>query len=65
LTSVTSWTIRDKFSRLQQMAAILNIETLAEIDECSGVNKLTPIEIRQILHLRNDFKSEEIKRVKL
>jgi len=65
LTSVTSWTIRDKFSRLQQMAAILNIETLAEIEECSGVNKLTPIEIRQILHLRNDFKSEEIKRVKL
>ena len=49
LTSVTSWTIRDKFSRLQQMAAILNIETLAEIDECSGVNKLTPIEVIKLL----------------
>merc|ERR1712198_834658 len=50
LTSLTSWSIRDKFSRLQQMAAVLN--------------KLTPVEVRQILHLRNDFKSEDIKRVK-
>jgi len=64
LTSLTSWSIRDKFSRLQQMAAVLNIETLSEIEEFSGVNKLTPVEVRQILHLRNDFKSEDIKRVK-
>ena len=65
LTSVTSWSIRDKFSRLQQMASILNIETLAEIEECTGVNKLTPVEVRAILRLRVDFKPEEIKRVKL
>ena len=65
LTSLTSWTIRDKFSRLQQMASILNIETLAEIEECTGVNKLTPVEVRSILRLRVDFKPEEIKRVKL
>lgn len=65
LASVTSWSIRDKFSRLQQMAAILNIETPREIEECSDLNKLTPLEIRQILHLRNDFKSEDIKRVKI
>ena len=65
LTSVTSWSIRDKFSRLQQMASILNIETLAEIEECTGVNKLTPVEVRSILRLRVDFKPEEIKRVKL
>ena len=65
LTSLTSWTIRDKFSRLQQMASILNIETLAEIEECTGVNKLTPVEVRSILRLRVYFKPEEIKRVKL
>merc|ERR1719341_3225939 len=65
LTSVTTWTIRDKFSRLQQMAAILNMETLLEMEEFSGTNKLTPVEVRQILHLRTDFKPEEIKRIKL
>jgi len=65
LASVTSWSIRDKFSRLQQMAAILNIEAPCEIEECSDLSKLTPLEIRQILHLRNDFKSEDIKRVKI
>jgi len=64
LTSVTTWTIRDKFSRLQQMAAILNMETLGEMEEYSGSNKLTPVEVRQILHLRTDFKAEEIKRLK-
>lgn len=26
LTTVTTWTIRDKFSRLSQMATILNLE---------------------------------------
>eukprot|EP00092_Neocalanus_flemingeri_P002605 GFUD01002792.1.p1 GENE.GFUD01002792.1~~GFUD01002792.1.p1 ORF type:complete len:401 (+),score=143.44 GFUD01002792.1:554-1756(+) len=65
LTSVTTWTIRDKFSRLQQMAAMLNMETLAEVEEYSGTNKLTPVEVRQILHLRTDFKPEEIRRLKL
>merc|ERR1712180_334234 len=31
LTSVTTWTIRDKFARLSQMAALLNLETLGEV----------------------------------
>jgi len=70
LTSVTTWTIRDKFSRLSQMAAILNLETVQEVsDYCTsqaGMSwKLTPIEVRQVLQLRVDFKPEEIKRVKL
>ena len=34
LTSIT----RDKFSRLQHIAAILNIEAPSEIEECSGIN---------------------------
>ena len=45
LASVTSWSIRDKFSRLQQMAAILNIEAPSEIEECSDLTKLTPLEV--------------------
>merc|ERR1719233_351237 len=65
LTSVTTWTIRDKFSRLQQMAALLNMETISEMEEYSGTNKLTPVEVRQILHLRTDFKPDEIRRLKL
>ena len=38
LTSITSWSTRDKFSRLQHIAAILNIEAPSEIEECSGIN---------------------------
>jgi len=31
LTSVTTWTIRDKFSRLVQISSVLNVETLQEV----------------------------------
>ena len=57
LTSLTSWSIRDKFSRLQQMASILNIESVAEIEEFSGANKLTPVEvnIQSKTHSRFNF----------
>ena len=48
LASVTSWSIRDKFSRLQQMAAILNIEAPCEIEECSDLSKLTPLEVGRL-----------------
>ena len=50
LTTSTTWSIRDKFSRLQQMAAILNIESLAELEDCTSggaVNKLSPVEVRK------------------
>lgn len=70
LTSVTTWTIRDKFSRLVQISSILNVETIQEVSEFCGVQsssswKLAPAEVRQILNLRADFRAEEIKRVKL
>jgi hypothetical protein len=29
LTSVTTWTIRDKFARLTQMATVLNLEKVS------------------------------------
>ncbi|XP_077986073.1 conserved oligomeric Golgi complex subunit 4-like [Glandiceps talaboti] len=71
LTSVTQWTIRDKFARLTQMATILNLERVAEILDYWGPNsgpltwRLTPAEVRIILALRIDFRSEDIKRLKL
>nr|SVE80009.1 EOG090X02VY [Daphnia magna] len=71
LSTTTTWTIRDRFTRLTQIVTILNIETLAEISEYWGPNagtvtwRLTPQEVRQILMLRTDFRADEIKRLKL
>uniref|UniRef100_K7F2I9 Conserved oligomeric Golgi complex subunit 4 n=1 Tax=Pelodiscus sinensis TaxID=13735 RepID=K7F2I9_PELSI len=38
LTTVTTWTIRDKFARLTQMATILNLERVTEILDYWGPN---------------------------
>uniref|UniRef100_K9IMU8 Conserved oligomeric Golgi complex subunit 4 n=3 Tax=Desmodus rotundus TaxID=9430 RepID=K9IMU8_DESRO len=71
LTTVTTWTIRDKFARLSQMATILNLERVTEILDYWGANsgpltwRLTPAEVRQVLALRMDFRSEDIKRLRL
>ncbi|KAM4721196.1 conserved oligomeric Golgi complex subunit 4 isoform 1-T1 [Rhinophrynus dorsalis] len=71
LTTVTTWTIRDKFARLTQMATILNLERVTEILDYWGPNsgpltwRLTPAEVRQVLALRTDFRSEDIKRLRL
>ncbi|RUS75451.1 hypothetical protein EGW08_016774 [Elysia chlorotica] len=71
MSSVTTWTVRDKFARLTQMATILNLERVSEIMDYWGQNsgpltwRLTPTEVRQILALRIDFRNEDIKRLKL
>ncbi|XP_052232014.1 conserved oligomeric Golgi complex subunit 4-like isoform X2 [Dreissena polymorpha] len=71
LTSVTTWTIRDRFARLTQMATILNLERVDELLDYWGPNagpltwRLTPTEVRQGLALRVDFRTEDIKRLKL
>ncbi|BFZ13048.1 hypothetical protein BsWGS_16086 [Bradybaena similaris] len=71
LSSVTTWTVRDKFARLTQMATILNLERVSEIMDYWGQNsgpltwRLTPTEVRQILALRVDFRSDDVKRLKL
>ncbi|KAM6942775.1 conserved oligomeric Golgi complex subunit 4 [Xenentodon cancila] len=71
LTTMTTWTIRDKFARLTQMATILNLERVTEILDYWGPNsgpltwRLTPAEVRQVLALRIDFRSEDIKRLRL
>ncbi|XP_067931489.1 conserved oligomeric Golgi complex subunit 4-like isoform X2 [Watersipora subatra] len=71
LTNVTTWTIRDKFARLTQMATILNLEKVSEILDYWGSNsgpvtwRLTPSEVRQVLALRLDFTDHEIRQLKL
>ncbi|XP_076331924.1 conserved oligomeric Golgi complex subunit 4 [Tachypleus tridentatus] len=71
LTSITTWTIRDKFARLTQIATILNLERVNEILDIWGSDpgsltwRLTPTEVRTALKLRVDFKKEDIKKLKL
>jgi len=70
LTSVTTWSIRDKFSRVSQIASILNVESVEEVTEfcgsqSSGAWKLSHAEVRQVLALRCDLKQEEIRKLKL
>lgn len=69
LSSVCTWSVRDKFARLMQLASILNMEALNEIHEYWGGGtltwRLTPNEVRQVLSLRVDFRSEDIRRLKL
>nr|CAG4641537.1 EOG090X02VY [Eurycercus lamellatus] len=70
LSAATTWTIRDRLTRLTQMVTLLNLESLSEISEYWGPSasitwRLTPAEVRQILTLRTDFRGEEVKRLKL
>ncbi|XP_053491414.1 conserved oligomeric Golgi complex subunit 4-like isoform X2 [Ictalurus furcatus] len=71
LCSVSSWTIREKFARLTQIAMILNQERVSEILDYWGPNsgsrtwRLTPVEVRQVLALRVDFRSEDIEILRL
>ncbi|XP_067617245.1 conserved oligomeric Golgi complex subunit 4 [Eurosta solidaginis] len=73
LTGVTSWSVRDKMTRLTQIATILNLEKLDELadywspdnENDSPTWRLTPQEVRTLLALRTDFRMDDIKRVKL
>jgi hypothetical protein len=55
LSSVTTWSIREKFGRLTQMATVLNVEAVSEVADIWGGSvscQLTPAEVRQVLALR-------------
>ncbi|XP_026694140.2 conserved oligomeric Golgi complex subunit 4 [Ciona intestinalis] len=71
LTSTSSWSVRDRFARMMQICTILNLDKVSEIDDYWGHNagsftwRLTPAEVRQVLSLRPDFKSDEIRQLKL
>ncbi|XP_055299578.1 conserved oligomeric Golgi complex subunit 4 [Sitodiplosis mosellana] len=72
LTAATSWSVRDKMIRLTQIATLLNLEKLSEVQEYLNPGeqedrttwRLTTSEVRTILALRVDFKMDEIKRLK-
>ncbi|GJQ85732.1 hypothetical protein Trydic_g12138 [Trypoxylus dichotomus] len=71
LTTSTSWSLRDKFARLTQIATVLNLEKVSEISDYWGDHdgalmwRLTPSELRNVMALRIDFKIEDIRRLKL
>lgn len=71
ISSMTQWPVRDKFSRLQQVVTILTLETLSEILDYWGSNagpmiwRLSTLEVRRVLHLRVDFKADDVDRIKL
>ena len=68
-TTATSWSVRDKFARLTQIATILSIEKIEELADYCGADaiawRLTPADVRKILALRTDFRSEDIKKLKI
>lgn len=69
-TNVTQWTTRDKFARLNQISTLLNFEKVNEIYDYWGNQsslswRLTSTEVKQILALRIEFKSDDINRLKL
>lgn len=76
LTSATSWSIRDKFSRLKQIAMLLNMDSVAEVCEYFSSHqiteantlaalKLTPNEVRKFMKCRCDFNPTEVRKAKL
>ncbi|KAK0076738.1 hypothetical protein PV325_004942 [Microctonus aethiopoides] len=69
LAAATSWSVRDKFARLTQIATILSVEKVEELSDYCGADaiawRLTPAEVRKIAALRTDLRSDDIKRLKL
>ncbi|KAI8849922.1 eukaryotic translation initiation factor 3 subunit 8 N-terminus-domain-containing protein [Chytridium lagenaria] len=71
LVNLTKWSMRDKFSRLSQIAILMNLEKLAEIHEVWGAKaggvqwRLTVNEVKRYMALRVDFKAEEIAALQL
>jgi len=71
LTASTSWSVRDRFARLNQISTILNLDAVQEIDDYWGQNsgaltwRLTPAEVRVVLALRVEFKNDDIRKLKL
>ncbi|KAI7884571.1 COG4-domain-containing protein [Lichtheimia hyalospora FSU 10163] len=71
LSSMTEWLSRDRFTRLNQMATLLNFEEPSEIYDYWGAKagpvswRLTVAEVKRILMLRLDFDEEEVTNLSL
>ena len=57
--------MREKFAKINQMATILNLENVAEMNDFSENWKFNHAEIKQILTLRSDFNPEDIRKFRL
>ncbi|KAI8344397.1 COG4 transport protein-domain-containing protein [Chlamydoabsidia padenii] len=66
LSNMTEWFARDKFTRLNQIATLLNFEEPSEIYHCWGAKagpvswRLTVTEVKKVLSLRLDFDIDEV-----
>uniref|UniRef100_A0A2P2I5A5 Conserved oligomeric Golgi complex subunit 4 n=1 Tax=Hirondellea gigas TaxID=1518452 RepID=A0A2P2I5A5_9CRUS len=67
LSQIAQWSVREQLARITQMATLLNLDHLHEVEEYSSGHswRLTAAEMRKTLQLRVDFKFEDIKRLKL
>ncbi|KAJ3082538.1 Golgi transport complex subunit 4, partial [Rhizoclosmatium hyalinum] len=68
LTSLTTWSIRDKFVRLNNASALLNVEGLGEVAEVMGVSagwRLSVADVKRVLALRVDFNAADIAQLRL
>lgn len=68
LSTATQWTVRDKFTRLGQMASLLNLEAVGEVaDYWSGslISHLNAAEVRRVLRCRQEFSTQDIDRLRL
>lgn len=67
LTSITSWSMRERFLRFSQIVMLLNVENVSEVKEMFGTSswRLTPTEIRTYLAQRIDLPADEVHSLKL
>ncbi|KAI8620669.1 COG4 transport protein-domain-containing protein [Chytriomyces sp. MP71] len=68
LTGLTQWSMRDKFVRLNNASALLNVEGLGEVAEVMDVSagwRLSVADVKKVLALRVDFNSTDISQLKL
>ncbi|KAF9917094.1 Golgi transport complex subunit 4 [Lobosporangium transversale] len=69
LVSLTTFPVREKLTRLNQMAMLLDLEALEDLYEIWGSNsetitwRLTDAEVRRVLSSRIDFQPEDIARL--
>jgi len=71
LSGSSTWATREKFSKLNQICTLLNLEKLHEIydyweDRSAALSwRLTVPEVKDVLALRVDFRQEDINKLKL
>ncbi|VDP48539.1 unnamed protein product, partial [Soboliphyme baturini] len=68
-TTVASWCLREKFSRLSQVVSLLNVESVVDAEgfykSTSLAWLLSPTEIKQVLALRVDLPGNDIRQLVL